>query len=70
MTSLAYISQQVAIYGGMFILITGLFGGILNCVIFLSLRTFRETPIGILPDCYVILQHWSVSHQCLHTNYD
>lgn len=46
MASLAYISQQVAIYGGMFILITGLFGGILNCVIFLTLRTFRETPSG------------------------
>ena len=46
MSSLAFISQQVAIYCGIFILITGVFGGILNCIVFLSLRTFRETPAG------------------------
>lgn len=46
MLSLAYISQQVAIYCGIGILGFGLVGNILNCVVFISLRTFRESPCG------------------------
>ncbi|CAF4820227.1 unnamed protein product [Rotaria sp. Silwood1] len=36
------ISQQVTIYLGLFILIIGFFGGLLNIIIFLSLQTFRQ----------------------------
>jgi hypothetical protein len=37
------IVQQVVIYLGLFLFITGLIGGILNLIVFLSLRTFRES---------------------------
>ncbi|CAF3107505.1 unnamed protein product [Rotaria sp. Silwood2] len=36
------LSHQVTIYLGLFILITGCFGGLLNIIIFLSLQTFRQ----------------------------
>ncbi len=39
---LTIISQQVTIYLGMFILIAGLFGGLLNLIVLLSLKTFRQ----------------------------
>lgn len=40
--SLANITQQMSLYLGFFILITGIVGGILNLIVFLSLRTFRQ----------------------------
>ncbi|CAF1013614.1 unnamed protein product [Adineta steineri] len=39
---LSNVSQQVIIYLGTFLIIIGIIGGILNIIIFLSLRTFRE----------------------------
>jgi hypothetical protein len=42
MPSLAYSSQQMTIYWGIFILFSGLLGGILNCIVLLSLKTFRQ----------------------------
>lgn len=41
--SLKYFSQEIILYIGFFVLITGLFGNILNIIIFTSLKTFRET---------------------------
>jgi hypothetical protein len=35
-------SQNVILYGGITILITGLIGGFLNIIVFLSLKTFRQ----------------------------
>ncbi|CAF1141157.1 unnamed protein product [Rotaria sp. Silwood1] len=36
-------NQQIITYGGILIFISGLIGGILNIIIFLSLKTFRES---------------------------
>ncbi|UJR10305.1 hypothetical protein I4U23_014511 [Adineta vaga] len=41
--TLRFAIKQITIYFGFFILITGLIGGILNVIIFTSLKTFRET---------------------------
>jgi len=41
--SLNFISQQIHIYFGLSILIFGVIGGILNVIIFTTLKTFRET---------------------------
>jgi hypothetical protein len=41
--SLNAAAQQIIIYIGFFVLITGLLGNILNIIIFTSLNTFRET---------------------------
>jgi hypothetical protein len=41
--SLAVIGGLVTIYGGIPILVVGVIGGILNIIIFLSLRTFRQS---------------------------
>ena len=40
--SLPVITQQLTIYAGTIILILGLIGGILNLIVFLSLKIFRE----------------------------
>jgi hypothetical protein len=39
---LTTVSQQVTIYFGITILIAGIIGGILNIIVFLSLKTFRQ----------------------------
>ena len=36
-------TQYISIYGGLFILVTGLFAELLNIVIFTTLKTFRQT---------------------------
>jgi hypothetical protein len=41
--SLAVASQKVIIYCGIPVLIIGLFGGFINTIVFLSLKTFRES---------------------------
>jgi hypothetical protein len=41
-----FIIQQLNIYVGLFIYITGIIGGLLNIVIFTTLKTFRETSCG------------------------
>jgi hypothetical protein len=41
--TLNFISQQIHIYFGLSILILGVIGGILNIIIFTTLKTFRET---------------------------
>ena len=41
-----FIIQQMNIYVGIFIYITGIIGGLLNIIIFTSLKTFRETSCG------------------------
>jgi hypothetical protein len=43
MSSLAFITQQASIYYGIPVLVAGLFGGVLNTLVFLSLRTFRQS---------------------------
>ena len=43
MSSLAVITQQASIYYGIPVLVAGLFGGVLNTLVFLSLRTFRQS---------------------------
>ncbi|CAF1050198.1 unnamed protein product [Adineta steineri] len=42
-TSLAVASKQITLYLGTFTLIAGVIGGLLNIVVFLSLKTFRES---------------------------
>ncbi|CAF1476610.1 unnamed protein product [Adineta ricciae] len=42
-SSLSFVSQQIIIYIGIPILIIGFFGNCLNIIIFLSLRTFRQS---------------------------
>jgi len=41
-SSLNFATQQIAIYLNIFNLVTGIPGGILNLIVFLSLKTFRE----------------------------
>jgi hypothetical protein len=41
-----FIIQQLNIYVGLVIFITGVIGGLLNIVIFTTLKTFRETSCG------------------------
>jgi hypothetical protein len=40
---LANISQQVTIYVGLFLVVTGFIGGLLNIIVFFSLKTFRQS---------------------------
>ena len=40
--SLTFIGQQITIYGDFFILIAGVIGGLMNIIVFLSLKTFRQ----------------------------
>ncbi|CAF1317098.1 unnamed protein product [Adineta ricciae] len=41
-SSLVFATKQLTIYGGISIVITGVIGGCLNIIVFLSLRTFRQ----------------------------
>jgi hypothetical protein len=41
--SLKFALQQVTVYVGLFILVPGLIGGILNIIVFTTLNTFRQT---------------------------
>ncbi|CAF5002935.1 unnamed protein product, partial [Rotaria sp. Silwood1] len=41
--SLAFIAQEMCIYFGIPLLIVGTLGGLLNVIVFLSLRTFRQS---------------------------
>ncbi|CAF1167196.1 unnamed protein product [Rotaria sordida] len=41
--SLAFIAQEICIYFGIPLLIVGILGGVLNIIVFLSLRTFRQS---------------------------
>ncbi|UJR14412.1 hypothetical protein I4U23_001409 [Adineta vaga] len=41
--TLTSIGQEITIYGGWFLIITGVIGGLLNVIVFLSLKTFRES---------------------------
>jgi hypothetical protein len=43
-TFLLYVAKQCTIYVGCFLLITGLFGNMMNIFIFSSLHTYRTTP--------------------------
>ena len=58
---LTTVSTQVTIFFGIPILIAGLIGGILNIIVFLSLKTFRQsscafylTTISILAICQLV----------------
>jgi hypothetical protein len=42
--SFQFALQQITIYYGLFTLIAGVFGGLLNVLIFTTLKTFRQTP--------------------------
>lgn len=41
--ALIYISEQITIYFGCFVLISGVLGGILAIIVLLSWKTFRDT---------------------------
>jgi hypothetical protein len=43
MSSLSFATEQVTIYLGTFNLITGVIDGLLNLIVFLSLKTFRQS---------------------------
>lgn len=40
--SLPYLGQQLTIYGGLFIMLTGILGNSITLIVFLSLKTFRQ----------------------------
>ena len=42
--SLSYISQQIIIYGGLFLMIGGIVGNGINIAVFSSVRIYRRTP--------------------------
>jgi len=42
-SSLTFIGQQITIYGGFIIIITGVLGNLINSIVFLSLKTFRQS---------------------------
>src|ERR1700722_11578888 len=42
-SALSFATQQVSIYLGIPILVAGVLGGLFNIIVFLSLRTFRQT---------------------------
>jgi hypothetical protein len=44
--TLKFATEQLNIYWGLFILITGIFGQICNIIVFTTLKTFRETTCG------------------------
>ena len=44
--TLQYAAQQVTIYFGLFVFITGILGGLLNIVVFTTLVVFRQTSSG------------------------
>ena len=46
-TSLVFAQNQVIIYGGAFVFTTGVFGGFLNTIVLLSLRTFRQSSCAL-----------------------
>jgi hypothetical protein len=41
--NLQFATQQINLYGGLFVFITGIFGELLNLIIFTTLKTFRQT---------------------------
>ena len=47
MSTLAAAAKQVSIYSGIATIIAGTIGGLLNIVVFLSLRTFRESSCAL-----------------------
>lgn len=44
---LTFVTQQIVTYVGMFTATTGLLGGLLNLIVFLSLKTFRENSCAV-----------------------
>ncbi|CAF1639489.1 unnamed protein product [Adineta ricciae] len=42
--SLLYIGQQITIFGGYLMIIAGIFGNIMNIIIFTTVRTYRTNP--------------------------
>lgn len=42
--SLSYIGEQFTVYGGYFILFTGIIGNGMNIIVFLTMRTYRTVP--------------------------
>ena len=41
--SLTYVGQQLTLYGGFLIVLTGIFGNCISIIVFLSLKTFRQS---------------------------
>ncbi|CAF1381320.1 unnamed protein product, partial [Adineta ricciae] len=42
--SLPYLGQQITIYFGSFLVVTGVVGNIINITVFASIRSYRTTP--------------------------
>ena len=47
MSTLATVARQIGIYSGIATIIAGTIGGLLNVIVFLSLRTFRESSCAL-----------------------
>ena len=58
-SSLAFATQQVAIYGGSFVFILGVIGGPFVLLVFLSLHTFRQSScafyLTVMSACNILL---------------
>ncbi|CAF0944796.1 unnamed protein product [Rotaria sordida] len=61
-TSLSLIGKQIIIYGGLPVFIAGTVGGLLNTLVFLSLRTFRQSSCAFYLTIMSIL---SIIQLCL-----
>ncbi len=46
-TTLSFITKQIIIYGATPVFTAGVLGGLLNTLVFLSLRTFRQNSCAI-----------------------
>jgi hypothetical protein len=62
-STLAIASQQVTIYLGLTILIAGCVGGVLNIIVFLSLKTFRKSSCAfyLTAMSFANIMHLSIS---------
>ena len=63
MSSLTTISQQISIYYGIPVLVAGLSGGVLNTLVFLSLRTFRQSSCAFYLTIMSIVTSWPIIHR-------
>lgn len=61
MSSTDFISKSLFIYGGIAIMVTGLIGNIFNLMVFLSLRTFRESSSAFY---LIIMSVFSTTQLC------
>jgi hypothetical protein len=61
-TTLSFIGKEIIIYGGISVLVVGVLGGLLNTLVFLSLRTFRQSSCAFY---LIVMSIVNVCQLCL-----